>query len=377
MSRRRPGETYRFGVGLIVVLLLVSSLGAGVVVAADDTANASSSANTTENTTAEPLDIDTKRVNIYLRSSRTVVGPEEYAVFQYSATNYVTNSEPLTVQLILEAPSGVAVSGARNVDAGSSQFTRTVHLDPGETAGTTIFIRPNSPGEYAVTGEAVYYFGDDKAGGQGRAIDLSITQQPPPPTVSERIERVVTGLGRGLLSSAPWILAAGVAVIGGLFASRYYTRLGEQYRDPNRVVWLRTRQLYLKLKYAWVICWGKYLYTAVSVKQRLQRAPEGLFGLLFPLPYGWLSTALSAYLLGVILSPVLGPQNAGELFLVLWIVGLIAPVAALLLDVFHHYVLWYLVFTFGGLLVLLAALLGDVRLYWILDIPLPSLPVPN
>lgn len=176
----------RRGITLVAVLALVAGAFAGT----GHVGHGSSGVVASENVTAteEEIDIETDRVSISLQSQQTVVESGDTIVLTHSATNYITNDQTLSVQLILEAPSGSDVSGTGDIDAGSGgQFITTTQLEPGEQESQRIHIDLLEPGEYELTGEAVYFFGDDTDTGEGVEISIPIEMEPPPPSTTERI----------------------------------------------------------------------------------------------------------------------------------------------------------------------------------------------
>ncbi|AFZ74524.1 COG1361 family protein [Natronobacterium gregoryi] len=143
--------------------------------------------------TEEEVVIDTDWVNINLQSQRTTVEPGETVQLSHSAANLHPEDE-LTVQLVLEAPSGADVSGTGDIDSGTAgQFVTTTELDPGEIQDQRIDIDLLEAGEYELTGQAIYYFGDDPDTSRTVEISLPIEKQPPPPTTTERVADVTTG----------------------------------------------------------------------------------------------------------------------------------------------------------------------------------------
>lgn len=176
----------RYGFLLALFVFAAGILAVGAVGAGTD-----ASENITK--TEEEIDIETDRVSINLQSQRTVIEADESLILTHSATNYITNEDPLTIQLILEAPSGSDVSGTGDIGQGTgSQFTTTTELEPGEQDSQRITIDLHEPGEYELTGEAVYFFGNDPDTGEGVEISLPVEQRPPPPTTTERITGVAT-----------------------------------------------------------------------------------------------------------------------------------------------------------------------------------------
>lgn len=140
----------------------------------------------------EEISIDTERVNIDLQAQRTNIEAGESVQLSHSVANLHLEEE-VTVQLVLEAPSGADVSGTADVDGGSaSQFITTVQLGPGEVEDQRITIDLLEPGEYELTGQAIYYFGDNPGTGDGEEISIPIEKHPPPPSTTEQITDFTT-----------------------------------------------------------------------------------------------------------------------------------------------------------------------------------------
>jgi len=168
------GETVRSY--LILFLLLTVILLAG------------SSATVAETTVEErPIDVETDKMEIYLQSHQTSVDHDDSVIFTYSATNYITNNESMTVQLILQAPSGSEVFSLSGVESSSgSQFTTTTTVNPGEEENMRIHIDLDKPGEYEITGQAIYYFGENSNNGNGSEVKIPVEQRPEPDTNIEK-----------------------------------------------------------------------------------------------------------------------------------------------------------------------------------------------
>jgi PGF-CTERM protein len=121
------------------------------------------------------LNVENNRINLLLKGERTTVEPGRPALLQFSAVNLVSNDRPMTIQLILEAPSGVSVTGASFVEQGVGQYSTVFDLDRAGTRGLRIEVEANEPGRFAVTGHAIYYFGDDRANATSRSVTIPIT----------------------------------------------------------------------------------------------------------------------------------------------------------------------------------------------------------
>lgn len=181
--------TERLFQGLLISLVIVLLCGFAV-------GGAGGSEEVTENVTQtdEELVIDTDWVNINLQTQRTTVQPGETVLLSHSAAN-LHPEDGLMVQLVLEAPSGADVSGTGDIDSGAAgQFITTTELDPGEVEEQRITIDLLEPGEYELTGQAIYYFGENPDDGRTVEISLPIEKQPPPPTATERVTSFTTGL---------------------------------------------------------------------------------------------------------------------------------------------------------------------------------------
>lgn len=159
--------------------------------------------------TEREIDIQTERVNIYLYTEDRTIDHDERAVFVHSITNYITNDEPVTVQLILEAPRGSTVSQVASVEASTgNQFTTTTTLKPGEQESIRIQAELTEPGTHSVTGQVIYYFGNNRSTGSGVETTVPFEKRPPPPS---SIDRVRTGAAE-LVGSVP-------AIYGGLVSA--------------------------------------------------------------------------------------------------------------------------------------------------------------
>lgn len=136
----------------------------------------------------QPIDVETDELELHLQAQNTQIDHDETSIFTFSASNYVTNEEELTIQLIIQAPSGSNVFSTSGVEEGSSsQFTTTTKLDPGEQDSLRIQVDPSEPGEHTITGQAIYYFGDNQDAGEGTEATIQIEQTPPPPSATDQL----------------------------------------------------------------------------------------------------------------------------------------------------------------------------------------------
>jgi hypothetical protein len=145
----------------------------------------------TDGKETRPININTDSVNIYLQAQQTSVEPGGSATLIFSGTSYVTNNKELTIQLLIQVPAGVFVSGARDAQEGSgSQFSTVKKLKPGEQESIGISIAFSNPGRYDVTAEAIYYFGENRNSGDGTRVTIPIKQQPRPPSTADRVVEI-------------------------------------------------------------------------------------------------------------------------------------------------------------------------------------------
>ena len=68
------------------------------------------------------------------------------------STINVVSSEAVTLQLVLQPPSGVNIVGSYGVEEGSSQVTSTTDIQPGEEANIRISIQVDEPGSHDIDG---------------------------------------------------------------------------------------------------------------------------------------------------------------------------------------------------------------------------------
>lgn len=110
-----------------------------------------------EATEQQLVEIGRRRLNIALTGSSINTQTGKVETTTLSVTNFLT-SEELTIQLLLETPSGVEVRGVRGADEGSNQYTAVATLEPSEHKNLRIEIVVNNPGKHEITAIADYYF---------------------------------------------------------------------------------------------------------------------------------------------------------------------------------------------------------------------------
>ncbi len=105
------------------------------------------------------IDVGTSDVNIHLSGDTQSAQVGDNATLSFSATNLIGNKS-LTIQLIMQIPSGLIVEGA-SFDEGGGQFTSEYEIAGGDTVSDTIRVEGRDEGRYILTGDAVYYFSED------------------------------------------------------------------------------------------------------------------------------------------------------------------------------------------------------------------------
>lgn len=176
-------------IALLVIILIFTGVGISQT-SAQDSADANTSI----------IDVNNEEVNIQLQAQQREVEHGEPVVLVLSATSYVTNTEPLTVQLIVESSTGVSITESTAEQGSGSQFSTVTTVDPGSSESLRVIVDPNEAGTYQITTEIVYYVGDDQTSGSGERTSISVTQNPEP---------------RGILWWSPTIIGF---IIGGVIA---------------------------------------------------------------------------------------------------------------------------------------------------------------
>jgi hypothetical protein len=193
----------RFYIGLwgVTLILLLLGLTTPPLVSGQEAATPVS-----ENTTI--VDISDDRVNIVIQTSATQLEGESPAVIRLSAVTYASTKRPTTIQLILEAPSGVSISGTSAETGQGNQFSVTETLAPGTSESIRVTARPSETGTYTLNGEIIYFPEGQSEDAQAERISLSISRTAE----------------RGLLYWTPTIIAAlisGGLTISMLFSTRF------------------------------------------------------------------------------------------------------------------------------------------------------------
>ncbi|WP_160163095.1 PKD domain-containing protein [Halorubrum californiense] len=115
--------------------------------------------------TQEFIAIANEQLSASMRGDRTDVAVGDEAFIELSLVNFLTN-EPITVQLILQLPSGVSMTGVSGADEGSGQTTAVTDVAPGSETNILVQLQVNEPGELPVNGRIIYTTRDGTEGDQ-------------------------------------------------------------------------------------------------------------------------------------------------------------------------------------------------------------------
>ena len=145
--------------------------------------------------TPEPTTPPEAEPSVKLQADKFEVKVGEPVVLNLSAVNTIAKPE-MTLQFILQVPSGWSMSGAGLTDACSGQCVATYKLAPGELKSTFLHMLPNQIGSFDAKGRITWYFGDDTQilYGESVSLELTVTESstlaPPPAPTSTPTPRV-------------------------------------------------------------------------------------------------------------------------------------------------------------------------------------------
>lgn len=113
--------------------------------------------------------------SIALHRERTSVDVGEEVLLKLSIVNYISNREPMEVQLILAPPSGMSITSTEFTQSTTGQSTSNYTLNPGQNRDIEIRLKANEIGNFNVEGRVVYYFGDNKTSAVIKTFKKPIT----------------------------------------------------------------------------------------------------------------------------------------------------------------------------------------------------------
>lgn len=171
-------------------------------------------------TQQQVVEVQRERLNITVTSSAISTETGSVETTTLSVTNFL-NSEELTIQLLLETPSGVEIRGVSGASEGSNQYTAVTTLEPTKHESLQIDMVANDPGEHEITAIADYYFEGDQQDSGRHTETIRLTADP---TADRSDEDVTETNYEDVDDEAPGFTIpsslAGVAGIGYLVRSR-------------------------------------------------------------------------------------------------------------------------------------------------------------
>ena len=133
----------------------------------------------TETVTIVPEHLENGNVEDYVTLNLTStdneinVGDTTHATI--SAINTIASTD-ITLQLILQIPSNVSISGIYGANEGSDQVTAVARVDPGDEVNIRIAFTVTEPDTYEITGQIAYT--SDIGNGQETMKPITITATP-------------------------------------------------------------------------------------------------------------------------------------------------------------------------------------------------------
>lgn len=174
---------------LTIITLLVVGTSTGPAIAQTEAG---------ENTSI--IDLENEEVNIELQAQQRTVEHDEPVILVLSAASYITNSDPITVQLIIESSSGVSITTSTAEQGSGNQFSTVTTINPGYSESLQVIVSPSEPGTYEITSEIVYFVGENRNASDGERERVSITQNPPPRDLISYVPDIISFVISGYLT---------------------------------------------------------------------------------------------------------------------------------------------------------------------------------
>ena len=131
-----------------------------------------------KSTRQQIVEVNPESVNVSITASETTVEVDDTTNVVYSISNFVTSDE-LTVQLLVDTPSDVSITGVSGAEEGSNQFTAVATLPPSRQDNIRVQLTPNAAGTHAISAIADYFFEDNQNDSERKAESLTITAVEP------------------------------------------------------------------------------------------------------------------------------------------------------------------------------------------------------
>ncbi|MFD1566671.1 PKD domain-containing protein [Halolamina litorea] len=137
-----------------------------------------------------------------LTSEQRTITTGDEAVIRFTASNELADV-PIRVRLDIDLPgSGAGISGVSGAELASSSATTFVDIEPGGEDSLNLRVQFNSPGEYNLTGTAVYYIGTGENESRRTTTigPVRVTAVSPDAAVQTGVVSPGFGVGTGLIA---------------------------------------------------------------------------------------------------------------------------------------------------------------------------------
>ena len=124
------------------------------------------------NTEANITLVNNSEAPVLLYGEKTDVRLGEDILLKLSAANLI-NKPPMTVQVLIYAPSGMSVTSAEFAKSAAGIYTTNYILNPGDAKDIEIIVKSNQVGYFNIKGRIVYYF-EDKNNAVDQALMLPV-----------------------------------------------------------------------------------------------------------------------------------------------------------------------------------------------------------
>ena len=118
---------------------------------------------------------------VNFHASQTEVATGEPVVLTLSVTNSIANPE-MTLQLILQLPSGLSITGEGLSESCTVQCSAIYTVPTGMNRDFLLAAVPNQAGTFDVAGRMEWYFGDNRESYSGQLTSLTLDVMQPEPT---------------------------------------------------------------------------------------------------------------------------------------------------------------------------------------------------
>lgn len=111
------------------------------------------------NTEANIISVNNSEAPVLLYGEKTDVVLGEDILLKLSAANLI-NKPPMTVQVLIYAPSGMSVTSSEFAKSAAGIYTMNYILNPGDAKYIEVIVKSNQIGSFNIKGRIVYYFED-------------------------------------------------------------------------------------------------------------------------------------------------------------------------------------------------------------------------